>query len=81
MVSPGLSIDAYKATIDAESVIEQHGPEDKSVPVASVTISDDDDEETVLDEADEFGDIDDDDGMSIQDIDEIEEIKEEGEEA
>jgi DNA-directed RNA polymerase subunit beta len=62
------------ATIDAESIIEQAGPEDKSVPV----IDDGVDHELVLDEADEFGDIDEDeDGMSIQDIDEIDEIKEE----
>ena len=35
------------------------------------------DHEEILDEADEFGDIDEDDGMTIQDIDEVEEIKEE----
>ena len=33
--------------------------------------------ELVLDEADDFGEIAEDDGMSIQDIDEIDEIKEE----
>jgi hypothetical protein len=60
-------------TIDAESIIEQSGPEDKSVPV----IDDGLDHEEILDEADEFGDIDEDDGMTIQDIDEVEEIKEE----
>jgi hypothetical protein len=55
-------------------VIEQSGPEDKSVPV----IDDGIDHELVLDEADEFGDIDEEvDGISIQDIDEIDEIKEE----
>lgn len=61
--------------IDAEQIIAEAGPEDKTVPM----IDDGSDEvvETVLDEADDFGDIDDDDGMSIQDIDEVEEIKEE----
>lgn len=70
----GLRVDLMddSETIDAESVIEQSGPEDKSVPVL-----DDEPTEFVLDEADDFGDIDEDDGMSIQDIDEIEEIKEE----
>ena len=61
--------------IDAEQIIAESGPADKTVPIiASVG---DDNSETILDEADEFGDISDDDGMSIQDIDEIEEIKEE----
>lgn len=71
----GLRVDLVdeSETIDAESVIEQSGPEDKSVPV----IDDGYDHEEVLDEADDFGDIDEDDGMSIQDIDEVDEIKEE----
>ncbi len=75
----GLRVDLLDETedavIDAEEVIAVGGPEDKTVP--AVIIADDDDEEveTVLDEADEFGDIDE--GMTIQDIDEIEEIKEE----
>ncbi len=59
--------------VDAEHVIANAGPEDKSVP-AQVSFADDEDTETVLDEADEFGDIED--GMNIQDIDEIETIKE-----
>ncbi|MEO5949587.1 MAG: DNA-directed RNA polymerase subunit beta [Candidatus Saccharimonas sp.] len=73
----GLRVDlvdeTIDTTIDAESIIEQSGPEDKSVPV----IDDGVEHEVVLDEADEFGEIDDEDGMTIQDIDEIEEIKEE----
>lgn len=73
----GLRVDlldeSEDAIVDAEEVIAEAGPADKTVPaVASI---DDDDAETVLDEADEFGDIED--GMSIQDIDEVEEIKEE----
>ena len=59
--------------VDAEHVIANAGPEDKSVP-AQVSFADDEETETVLDEADEFGDIED--GMNIQDIDEIETIKE-----
>jgi DNA-directed RNA polymerase subunit beta len=59
--------------IDAEQVIASAGPADKTVS-ASVIASDD--EETVLDEADELGEINEEDGMSIQDIDEIEERKE-----
>lgn len=58
--------------VDAESLIEQAGPEDKTVPAL-----DDELVEEILDEADEFGDITEDDGMSIQDIDEVDEIKEE----
>ena len=59
--------------VDAEHLIANAGPEDKTVP-ADVSFVDED-AETVLDEADEFGDIED--GMNIQDIDEIETIKEE----
>ena len=75
----GLRVDlldeSEDAVIDAEEIIAEAGPADKTVPVS--VIGADDDDETVLDEADEFGDIDDDDGMSIQDIDEIDKIKEE----
>ncbi len=57
--------------VDAEEVIaEAAGPEDKTVPVASTGASDDE-EETVLDEADDL-DLNED-GISVQDIDEIEE--------
>jgi len=73
----GLRVDlldeSEDAVIDAEEIIAEAGPADKSVP--AVLVSDDEEVETVLDEADEFGDIED--GMNIQDIDEIEEIKEE----
>ena len=73
----GLRVDlldeSEDAVVDAENVIASAGPADKTVPAAGL-ILDDDDEETVLDEADELGDIED--GMSIHDIDEIEEGKE-----
>lgn len=71
----GLRVDLVDdgAQVDAEKLIASSGPADKTVP--SLSASDDDDEETFLDESDELGDIDD--GMSVQDIDEIEEIKEE----
>lgn len=59
--------------IDAEEIIAEGGPADKTVP--AVPILDDEEVETVLDEADEL-DLDEE-GMSVQDIDEIEEIKEE----
>lgn len=59
--------------VDAEQLIANAGPEDKTVP-ADISFTDED-AETVLDEADEFGEIED--GMNIQDIDEIETIKEE----
>lgn len=73
----GLRVDlldeSEDAVIDAEEVIAEAGPADKSVP--AIASNDDEEVETVLDEADEFGEIED--GMNIQDIDEIEEIKEE----
>lgn len=56
--------------IDAEHVIATSGPADKTVPAL-----DDQDKETILDEADELGDLED--GISIQDIDEIDNEKEE----
>lgn len=59
--------------VDAEHLIANAGPEDKTVP-ADLSFTDED-AETVLDEADDFGEIED--GMNIQDIDEIETIKEE----
>jgi DNA-directed RNA polymerase subunit beta len=61
------------AVVDAEQLI---GSIINGEPVSAVPIlPDDDEEETILDEADDFGDLGD--GVSIQDIDEIEEIKEE----
>lgn len=73
----GLRVDlldeSEDVVIDAEQVIATSGPADKTVP--SQLVLDDEDVETILDEADDIGDIED--GMNIQDIDEIEEIKEE----
>ncbi|MFY9227813.1 MAG: DNA-directed RNA polymerase subunit beta [Candidatus Microsaccharimonas sp.] len=74
----GLRVDlldeSEDAIIDAEQVI---GSVINGQPVAAASVASDDDDvvETILDEADEIGDIED--GMSIQDIDEVEEIKEE----
>jgi DNA-directed RNA polymerase subunit beta len=72
----GLRVDlldeSEDAVIDAEEVIAVSGPEDKTVPAEFIV---DDSTETILDEADELGDIED--GMNIQDIDEIDTIKEE----
>lgn len=73
----GLRVDlldeSEDAVIDAEQVI---GSVINGQPVAAASVlGDDDDIETVLDEADELGDIED--GVSIQDIDEVDEIKEE----
>lgn len=75
----GLRVDLLDETeegedvvIDAEEIIAEAGPEDKTVPAV---IIDDEETESILDEAD---DVDfEEDGLSIQDIDEIEEIKEE----
>jgi DNA-directed RNA polymerase subunit beta len=72
----GLRVDlldeSEDAVIDAEEVIAVSGPEDKTVPAQFIV---EDSAETILDEADELGDIED--GMNIQDIDEIDTIKEE----
>lgn len=70
----GLKVDLMDESelIDAESVIAVAGPEDKTVPII-----DKEEIETVFDEADDLGDINNSDGVSIQDIDEVEEIKEE----
>lgn len=62
-------VDEGAGLTDAENIIAESGPEDKTVPAV------DEEVETVLDEADEFGEVED--GMSIQDIDEVNEIKEE----
>ena len=72
----GLRVDlldeSEDAVVDAEQVIASASPADRSVPIVS-------NEETqiVLDESDQLGDINEDDGMTIQDIDEIDQIKEE----
>lgn len=72
----GLRVDlldeSEDAVVDAEQVI---GSVINGQPVAAADALDDEELETVLDEADELGDIED--GVSIQDIDEVEEIKEE----
>lgn len=57
-------MDDAEDIVDAEHVIASGGPAGKTVPMP------DEPEETVLDEADNIGDIEE--GMSIQDIDEIE---------
>jgi DNA-directed RNA polymerase subunit beta len=62
------------AVVDAEQVI---GSVINGQPVAAAEVDLGEEVETILDEADEFGDITEDDGMSIQDIDEIQEVKEE----
>ena len=71
----GLRVDlldeSEDAVIDAEQII---GSVINGEPVAAIPMSDDD-EETIVDEVDDFGDLGD--GVTIQDIDEIEEIKEE----
>ena len=74
----GLRVDlldeSADAVVDAEQVI---GSVINGQPVSAASVHGDEEEivETILDEADEIGDIED--GMSIQDIDEIETIKEE----
>jgi len=52
--------------IDAEKLIEAAGPEDKTIPAGDFT----EEIETVLDESDELGEIDEADGVEIRDIDE-----------
>jgi DNA-directed RNA polymerase subunit beta len=71
----GLRVDlldeSEDAVVDAEHVIASGGPADKTVPMVA-----DDEVETVLDESDELGELEE--GISIQDIDEIDEqMKEE----
>jgi DNA-directed RNA polymerase subunit beta len=72
----GLRVDlldeSADAVVDAEQVI---GSVINGEPVSAAGLDLADEIETILDEADEIGDIED--GMSIQDIDEIETIKEE----
>lgn len=59
-------VDEHTNNVDAENLISENGPEDKSVP------ADDEEKETYLDESDDIGDIDD--GMSVRDIDDSGEI-------
>ena len=74
----GLRVDlmdeSEDAVIDAEHVI---GSVINGQPIPAKDVDLGEEVETILDEADELGEINDEDGMSIQDIDEIEEIKEE----
>ena len=74
----GLRVDlmdeSEDAVIDAEQVI---GSVINGEPVAASEVGLAEETETILDEADEFGEITEEDGMTIQDIDEIEVIKEE----
>lgn len=69
----GLRVDLLDESdvIDAEEVIAEAGPHDKSVPAQPVipTIDDEDDEETVLDEADEI-DLEED-GLSVETAEEF----------
>ncbi len=63
----GLRVDLISEDeqIDAEKIIEASGPEDKAVPAVP-----NDDIETVLDESDELGDMDENDAMTVREIDE-----------
>ena len=69
----GLRVDlldeAEQAAIDAENLIAESGPYDKTVPADGIVI-DDTEVETVRDEADELEELDE---LTIQDIDEVEE--------
>ncbi|MDB5161567.1 MAG: DNA-directed polymerase subunit beta [Candidatus Saccharibacteria bacterium] len=65
-------LDESEDAIDAEQVI---GSVINGSPVAASEVMEADEVETILDEADELGELDD--GVTIQDIDEVEEIKEE----
>lgn len=75
----GLRVDlldeSEDAVIDAENVIAESGPYDKSVPADGFGAEGVDVAESIRDEADDLGEMED--GISIQDIDEIDEIKEE----
>ena len=70
-------VDETAETLDAEEVIANAGPADKTVPAVISDSDDDEDEEIVLDEADEI-DLDED-GLSVEVADEFND--EEGEEA
>jgi DNA-directed RNA polymerase subunit beta len=65
--------DGEGVVVDAEEIIAEAGPADKTVPATA--IADDDDEETVLDEAD---DVDfEEDGLTIETAEEFEEERKE----
>ncbi len=59
--------------IDAEDVIAEAGPADKTVPAGPITGDEDDEEETVLDEADDIDLTED--GLSVETADEFEDNK------
>ncbi|MGB4767912.1 MAG: DNA-directed RNA polymerase subunit beta [Candidatus Saccharimonas sp.] len=63
-------VDESGSQTDAEAVIEVSGPADKTVPAIDTEV------ETVLDEADDLGEISDEDGVSVREIDESGEISE-----
>jgi hypothetical protein len=66
--------ESEEAIVDAEQVI---GKVIDGQPVSAAEVDTAEHiKETVLDEADDIGDIDEESGMSIQDIDEVNEIKE-----
>jgi DNA-directed RNA polymerase subunit beta len=70
------SEDGEGIVVDAEEVIAEAGPEDKTVPVIPSPSDDDDEEETVFDEADEI-DFEED-GLTIETAEEFDdEVKEE----
>ena len=73
----GLRVDlldeSEDAVVDAESLIAESGPYDKTVPAEAIDL-DTDDVETVKDESDDLEELD---QLDIQDIDEINELKEE----
>ena len=62
-------VDETAETLDAEEVIANAGPADKTVPAVISDSDDDEDEEIVLDEADEI-DLDED-GLSVEVADEF----------
>lgn len=75
----GLRVDlldeSEDAIVDAENIIAESGPYDKTIPADGFVADSFDTTETIRDEIDELGDLED--GITIQDIDEIDEIKEE----
>lgn len=78
----GLRVDlldeSVDAVIDAEDVIAEAGPEDKTTPIIPASSDDDDEIETVLDEAD---DVDlEEEGLSIETAEEFEPTNDESEE-
>ena len=77
----GLRVDLLDESevVDAEEVIAEAGPEDKTVPATAI-IPGDLDEETVLDEADDI-DLEHEEGLHIETAEEFADADEQGEEA